>query len=140
MSLRRLPNAVLLGGGVLVLAAFVSQCAPSAPKGRQERAAATSDAAVAAMKTYVAPGDLDAEEGSVTELSLGGAGFAGHGWGRKIRGDPARWQAGAPKKNRVAVDLAHRALLRGRCDAIDWSALTFDRFRTGALLHETAVL
>lgn len=59
MSLRRLPNAVLLGGGVLVLAALVSQCAPSAPKGRQERAAATSDAAVAAMKTYVAPGDLD---------------------------------------------------------------------------------
>ncbi len=59
MILRRLPKTVLWSGGVLLLAVLVSQCAPSTPKGRQERAAATSDAAVAAMKTYVAPGDLD---------------------------------------------------------------------------------
>lgn len=34
-------------------------CAPEAPKGREGGARQTSDLAVAAMKTYVAPGDLD---------------------------------------------------------------------------------
>lgn len=44
--------------GVVALTLFVSQCAPSAPKGAK-RTAGTSDIAVAAQKTYVAPGDLD---------------------------------------------------------------------------------
>jgi nitrous-oxide reductase len=44
--------------GALALGLFVSRCAPSAPRTDQRRAA-TSDAAVAAMKVYVAPGDLD---------------------------------------------------------------------------------
>lgn len=51
-------------------------------------------------------------------------GFSGHG------------VMHAPATGRVLADL----VLHGRCDAIDWSALAFDRFRTGALLHETAVL
>jgi nitrous-oxide reductase len=46
-------------GLVMVLALSVSQCAPSAPRSAQKRASATSDAAVAAQKVYVAPGDLD---------------------------------------------------------------------------------
>jgi nitrous-oxide reductase len=45
--------------GIAVLALAASQCAPSAPKSRQEKGGATSDVAVAAQKTYVAPGDLD---------------------------------------------------------------------------------
>jgi nitrous-oxide reductase len=44
--------------GVVALTLFVSQCAPSAPKSAK-RTAGTSDIAVAAQKTYVAPGDLD---------------------------------------------------------------------------------
>ena len=44
---------VILVGGVLA-----GRCAPSGPKGRKAPAAA-SDIAVAAQKTYVAPGDLD---------------------------------------------------------------------------------
>lgn len=44
--------------GFIVLAVFVSRCAPSAPK-EAKRAGGTSDIAVAAQKTYVAPGDLD---------------------------------------------------------------------------------
>lgn len=51
-------------------------------------------------------------------------GFSGHG------------VMHAPATGRILSDL----VLHGRCDAIDWSALAFDRFRTGALLHETAVL
>lgn len=35
------------------------QCAPSAPKGAKKGPATASDQSVAAMKTYVAPGDLD---------------------------------------------------------------------------------
>jgi nitrous-oxide reductase len=48
-----------------VLAALVAgalalgQCAPSAPTGSKKAPAAASDLQVAAMKTYVAPGDLD---------------------------------------------------------------------------------
>jgi sarcosine oxidase subunit beta len=50
-------------------------------------------------------------------------GFSGHG------------VMHAPATGRILADL----ILNGRCDAIDWSALCFDRLRTGALLHETAV-
>src|SRR5512143_3709015 len=45
---------MLLFAGVLVL----ERCAPSAPKGKKA-AVGASDLAVAAQKTYVAPGDLD---------------------------------------------------------------------------------
>ncbi|HLA79474.1 MAG TPA: Sec-dependent nitrous-oxide reductase [Vicinamibacteria bacterium] len=44
--------------GLLALGLLLGRCAPSAPKGAK-RAATVSDAAVAAQKTYVAPGDLD---------------------------------------------------------------------------------
>ncbi len=46
--------------GILALAIFAAACAPSAPKGAQNSGGgATSDVAIAAQKTYVAPGDLD---------------------------------------------------------------------------------
>jgi nitrous-oxide reductase len=45
--------------GLLAGLAAAVQCAPSAPKGSKKGAATTSDLQVAAMKTYVAPGDLD---------------------------------------------------------------------------------
>jgi nitrous-oxide reductase len=46
--------------GVIALALVVGRCAPSAPKqGAKKAGAGASDAAVAAQKTYVAPGDLD---------------------------------------------------------------------------------
>ncbi len=45
--------------GLLTLAALAARCTPSAPRSEQRRAAATSDIAVAAQKTYVSPGDLD---------------------------------------------------------------------------------
>ncbi len=45
--------------GILALAIFAVACAPSAPKGSQRSGGATSDVAIAAQKTYVAPGDLD---------------------------------------------------------------------------------
>ncbi len=46
--------------GILALAIFAVACAPSAPKGAQRAGGgATSDVAIAAQKTYVAPGDLD---------------------------------------------------------------------------------
>jgi nitrous-oxide reductase len=46
--------------GILALAVFAAACAPSAPKGAQKSGGgATSDVAIAAQKTYVAPGDLD---------------------------------------------------------------------------------
>lgn len=48
---------------VVVAGAFLGACAPSAPKGAKPGhsagGGATSDMAVAAMKVYVAPGDLD---------------------------------------------------------------------------------
>jgi nitrous-oxide reductase len=47
--------AVLLAAGALLL----GQCAPSAPKSAKKAPTAASDIQVAAMKTYVAPGDLD---------------------------------------------------------------------------------
>jgi nitrous-oxide reductase len=43
---------------VAVLGLLVGRCAPSAPKGAK-KGAAVSDLAAAAMKVYVAPGDLD---------------------------------------------------------------------------------
>jgi len=43
--------------GALALIVVLVQCAPSAPQSRW--AAGSSDAAIAAQKTYVAPGDLD---------------------------------------------------------------------------------
>jgi nitrous-oxide reductase len=46
-------------GTVVVLALLAGRCTPSAPKSAQRRAGATSDAAVAAQKVYVPPGDLD---------------------------------------------------------------------------------
>ena len=47
------------GAAITVLAVFaIYSCAPTAPKARQA-GVATSDIAVAAQKTYVAPGDLD---------------------------------------------------------------------------------
>ncbi|HEX5044126.1 MAG TPA: Sec-dependent nitrous-oxide reductase [Candidatus Polarisedimenticolaceae bacterium] len=48
----------ILAAMALVGLAVVAACAPSAPKGRRA-AGQTSDLGVAAMKTYVAPGDLD---------------------------------------------------------------------------------
>jgi len=53
-SRRRGAAAIGLWTGLLLLAS----CAPSAPKGAK-KAATASDLQVAAMKTYVAPGDLD---------------------------------------------------------------------------------
>ena len=49
------------GGVVAIVAAglLAGHCAPSAPKGAKKRPATASDQSVAAMKTYVAPGDLD---------------------------------------------------------------------------------
>jgi nitrous-oxide reductase len=46
-------------GVLMVLALVAARCTPSAPKSAKQRAGATSDAAVAAQKVYVAPGDLD---------------------------------------------------------------------------------
>jgi len=46
-----------VAGAVLLLVVAVSQCAPSAPQ--STRRAGVSDKAIAAEKTYVAPGDLD---------------------------------------------------------------------------------
>jgi len=61
MSFIRTRYAPWTIAGLLVLALLGSRCAPSAPK-RAERGPAgggQSDLAQAAMKTYVAPGDLD---------------------------------------------------------------------------------
>lgn len=45
-------------GAIVVAGVLAGRCAPSGPKGKKAPAAA-SDIAVAAQKTYVAPGDLD---------------------------------------------------------------------------------
>ncbi|MGE5716588.1 MAG: Sec-dependent nitrous-oxide reductase [Acidobacteriota bacterium] len=49
------------GGVAAIVAAglLAAHCAPSAPKGAKKGAATASDQSVGAMKTYVAPGDLD---------------------------------------------------------------------------------
>jgi nitrous-oxide reductase len=49
---------ILTLAGIAALGLLVGRCAPSAPKGAK-KTGAVSDAAVAAMKVYVAPGDLD---------------------------------------------------------------------------------
>jgi len=55
----RRKGAILWGVlAVAVLGLVSSRCAPSAPKGAK-KGAAVSDVATAAMKVYVAPGDLD---------------------------------------------------------------------------------
>ena len=60
MSWIRSRSAAWATIGVLALALLVSRCAPSAPKKDAKKAGGgTSDIAVAAQKTYVAPGDLD---------------------------------------------------------------------------------
>ena len=51
-------HAILGGIGIVLLTLLAARCAPSAPTERQS-AGGTSDSAVAAQKTYVAPGDLD---------------------------------------------------------------------------------
>ena len=45
--------------GVAALGLLAGRCTPTAPKGGKRASVATSDLAVAAEKTYVAPGDLD---------------------------------------------------------------------------------
>jgi nitrous-oxide reductase len=45
--------------GVAAAGLLMASCAPSAPKGARKSPAVTSDLATAAMKVYVAPGDLD---------------------------------------------------------------------------------
>jgi nitrous-oxide reductase len=45
--------------GMLVLALVAGRCAPTAPRTARQATAGASDLAVAAQKTYVAPGDLD---------------------------------------------------------------------------------
>ncbi len=58
MSFIRTRTAAWALAGVLASALLAQQCAPGAPK-RGERAGTQSDVAQAAVKTYVAPGDLD---------------------------------------------------------------------------------
>ena len=45
--------------GLVTLGLLAGHCAPSVPKGAKKAAGAVSDVAVAAQKTYIAPGDLD---------------------------------------------------------------------------------
>lgn len=53
-------KSVLGFGGAAVLLLAASMCAPTAPHERAHRGGgATSDIAIAAQKTYIAPGDLD---------------------------------------------------------------------------------
>jgi len=58
MKRRQLAYAGYIGL-VMILALVAARCTPSAPKSARQRAGATSDAAVAAQKVYVPPGDLD---------------------------------------------------------------------------------
>jgi len=52
-------SVMVWGGAVVALALLAKGCAPSAPKSGKARPVTASDTAVAAMKTYVPPGDLD---------------------------------------------------------------------------------
>ena len=54
-------SGAILGSAfaVVALGLLAGRCAPSAPKGMKKAAGAVSDLAVAAQKTYIAPGDLD---------------------------------------------------------------------------------
>jgi len=49
----------VLAAGAIVAALALGRCAPSAPKQAKKAPTASSDLQVAAMKTYVPPGDLD---------------------------------------------------------------------------------
>jgi nitrous-oxide reductase len=49
----------VIGVGLLAGALLLASCAPSAPSSAKKAPTAASDLQVAAMKTYVAPGDLD---------------------------------------------------------------------------------
>ena len=48
----------IIATAVVLIAIVLAGCAPSAPK-RGRAPANASDAAIAAQKTYIAPGDLD---------------------------------------------------------------------------------
>ncbi|HET7293674.1 MAG TPA: Sec-dependent nitrous-oxide reductase, partial [Vicinamibacteria bacterium] len=58
MKTRRTRTILATALGISAAGLLASYCAPSAPKGTK-KAAAVSDVAAAAMKVYVAPGDLD---------------------------------------------------------------------------------
>jgi nitrous-oxide reductase len=59
--MKRSRPVYLLGafGLIVAMAALAGRCTPSAPRSARKSAANASDAAVAALKVYVAPGDLD---------------------------------------------------------------------------------
>src|SRR5262245_2958014 len=54
-------KVMMLGGvvGVALAGLMAGRCAPSTPRAAKKAAATVSDMAVAAQKTYIAPGDLD---------------------------------------------------------------------------------
>src|SRR5512134_2402887 len=58
MKTRRAGTLVATVAGIAALGILTIRCAPSAPKGAK-KGAVVSDVANAAMKVYVAPGDLD---------------------------------------------------------------------------------
>ncbi len=57
-SLTRAGRGLALGAGAFLMIAY-GACSPSAPETGRRAAAGSSDIAIAAQKTYVAPGDLD---------------------------------------------------------------------------------
>jgi nitrous-oxide reductase len=58
MSMRGKGTVLATVAGIVALGLLAGRCAPSAPKGAK-KGTAVSDTAAAAMKVYVAPGDLD---------------------------------------------------------------------------------
>ncbi len=56
--MKRRSGAILAIAGIAAAGLLAGRCAPSAPKGAK-KTGTVSDAAAAAMKVYVAPGDLD---------------------------------------------------------------------------------
>jgi nitrous-oxide reductase len=58
MKTRSAGTILATAAGIVALGLLAGRCAPSAPRGAK-KAAAVSDIAAAAMKVYVAPGDLD---------------------------------------------------------------------------------
>ena len=58
MKTRSTGTILVTVAGIVALGLLAGRCAPSAPKGAK-KGAAVSDVATAAMKVYVAPGDLD---------------------------------------------------------------------------------
>ena len=73
MKTRRAGTVLAAVAGIATLGFLASRCAPSAPKGLK-KGAVVSDVANAAMKVYVAPGDLDGSwlwhkvDGSTTDV------------------------------------------------------------------------